>query len=79
MIAAFPAEHYLVSTNGQQFKHPDEEAIARILTVRKAEAKTLHFNCPSDFNAVWKSNSHKINWAYDAKYGTVDGGLVVDL
>ena len=79
MIDAFPAEHYLVSTNGQQFKHPDAEAIARILKMRKSAAKTIHFNCPSDFNAVWKSNSHKINWAYDAKYGTVDGGLVVDL
>lgn len=79
MIAAFPAEHYLVSTNGQQFKHPDEEAIARILTVRKAAAKTLHFNCPSDFNAVWESNSHKHNWNYDANYGTASDGLVVDL
>ena len=79
MIAAFPAEHYLVSTNGQQFGHPDEEAIARILTVRKQSAKTLHFNCPSDFNSVWKSISHQNSWNYEARYGTSSDGLVVDL
>lgn len=79
IIAAFPAEHYLVSTNGQQFNHPDEEAIARILTVRKEAAKTLHFNCPSDSNAGWKSNSYKNKWNYEANYGTCTDGLVVDL
>jgi beta-lactamase superfamily II metal-dependent hydrolase len=79
MIAAFPAEHYLVSTNGQQFGHPDEEAIARILTVRKQSAKTLHFNCPSDFNSVWNSISHQNSWNYEAHYGTNSDGLVVDL
>lgn len=79
MIAAFPAEHYLVSTNGQQFGHPDEEAIARVLIVRKKDAKTLHFNCPSDFNAVWKSASRKNNWNYEANYGTDAAGWVVEL
>lgn len=79
MIAAFPAEHYLVSTNGQQFNHPDEEAIARILTAHKEAAKTLHFNCPSAYNAVWQSNSYKSNWNYEANYGTDSDGLVVNL
>ncbi len=79
LIAAFPAKHYLVSTNGQQFNHPDEEAIARILTLDKKTAKTIHFNCPSDFNEVWKSKSYKNSWNYGAFYGTKVGGLVVNL
>lgn len=79
LIEAFPATHYLVSTNSQQFNHPDEEAIARILTVRKPHAKTLHFNCASDHNEVWKSNSYKDNWNYTARYGADGAGLVVDL
>jgi beta-lactamase superfamily II metal-dependent hydrolase len=79
MISAFPAEHYLVSTNGQQFNHPDEEAIARILTSHKEVTKKLYFNCPSDYNAVWKNNSYKNSWNYEANYGTGSDGLVVDL
>lgn len=78
LIAAFPAEHYLVSTNGDVFRHPDEEAIARILTECKDSAKMLHFNCPSDYNAEWKSNSHKSKWNYEAIYGTTSDGLVVE-
>ena len=73
------AAHYLVSTNGKQFQHPDKAAVARIITGRKDAAKTLHFNCPSDFNAEWNSASHKTNWRYRAKYGTDEDGLVVDL
>lgn len=79
LVAAFPADHYLVSTNGRQFYHPDKEAIARILTERKSAEKTLHFNCPSDYNSEWKSNSHQLNWKYDAKYGSLAEGLVVEL
>lgn len=79
LISAFPAEHFLVSTNGQQFNHPDEEAIARILTEQKGAEKTIHFNVPSDFNEVWKSKSYKATWNYLAKYGTETEGLVVDL
>jgi beta-lactamase superfamily II metal-dependent hydrolase len=79
LIAAFPAAHYLISTNGKQFRHPDKAAVARILTGRQQAAKTLHFNCPSEFNEEWKSASHKTNWKYRAKYGTLEDGLVVEL
>lgn len=79
LIAAFPAENYLVSTNGQQFKHPDEEAIARILTMDKSGAKTFHFNVPSEFNKVWTSKSYQFAWNYVANYGTETNGLIVDV
>ena len=79
LIKAFPAENYLVSTNGQQFYHPDKEAIARILTQDKSATKTIHFNVQSEFNEIWKSNSHKSNWNYVANYGTKADGLVVNL
>lgn len=79
LVAAFPADHYLVSTNGKQFGHPDKEAIARILTVGKDADKTLHFNCPSDYNEEWRSKSHKNKWNYEANYGSPEEGLVVEL
>lgn len=79
LIAAFPAKNYLISTNGQQFNHPDEEAIARILTLDEGAVKTIHFNVPSDFNEVWNSKSYKATWNYVANYGTENDGLVVNL
>ena len=81
LLAAFPAVHYLVSTNGGTFHHPDKEAIARVLVERQSASKTLHFNCPSDDNAVWHSVSlqHPAKWNYQAQYGTPTGGWVVNL
>lgn len=79
LIEAFPADHYLVSTNGITFKHPNEEAIARVLVVDKSSAKTLHFNCPSEYNAKWKISTYKNAWNYTANYGTAEDGLVVNL
>jgi len=81
LVAAFPAAHYLVSTNGGTFHHPDKEAIARVLVGQKAASKTLHFNCPSDENEVWKSVSlqHTSQWNYQANYGTPSGGWIVNL
>lgn len=79
LIKAFPADNYLVSTNGQQFNHPDEEAIARILTQDKSAAKTIHFNVPTESNEVWKSKSYQSTWNYQTKYGSKPDGLVVTL
>ncbi len=81
LVAAFPAAHYLVSTNGGTFHHPDKEAIARVLVGCKAASKTLHFNCPSDYNAPWRNVSlqQAAKWNYQVNYGTATGGWVVDL
>ena len=78
VIAAFPAEHYLISTSGAQFKHPDEEAVARVLVTKTDHTKQLHFNYDSDFNEEWKSKSHKTKWDYEANYGNTSDGLIVE-
>jgi len=82
LLATFPADNYLISTNGQQFNHPDPEAIARVLVGRKAASKTLYFNYPAKVNAgSWQSVSlqHPGAWNYAVRYGTDGNGLVIDL
>ena len=37
MLAAAPARHYIVSSNGDTFHHPDDVALARTLAGRAAE------------------------------------------
>ena len=78
LIEAFPAENYLISTNGNQFKHPDKQAIARILTSNDS-AKKLHFNCSSEFNEIWKNISYTTNWNYQPQFGTCTDGLTIKL
>ena len=78
LIEAFPSENYLISTNGKQFKHPDKQAIARILTSNDS-VKKLHFNCRSEFNEIWENISYIVNWSYQARFGTDIEGLIVNL
>jgi beta-lactamase superfamily II metal-dependent hydrolase len=79
MVASFPSIHYLISTSGAQFKHPDEEAVARVLVSPSSYKKQLHFNYDTEFNAEWKNRSHKMKWSYEAIYGNDLEGLTVEL
>jgi hypothetical protein len=69
---------YLVSTNGAQFKHPDREAIARVIK-HGGTSPTLYFNYDTPFNAVWATPTLKEDFEYDAIYGDEKGGLTVAL
>jgi beta-lactamase superfamily II metal-dependent hydrolase len=69
---------YLVSTNGAQFKHPDREAIARVIKHGGA-SPTLYFNYNTTFNGVWETPTLKEDFDYDAVYADQEGGLTVAL
>ncbi len=50
------ANHYVISTSGTRFKHPDEEAMARVITMgrRSRNARhTLWFNYASATTTPW--------------------------
>lgn len=78
MLEAFPAKHYLVSTDGGTFYHPDADAIARVVCV-DARPKRLHFNCLSDYSREWADTTRQDRYNYKAKYGKDDEGLLVKL
>ena len=52
LLAVAPAENYVVSTNGERFSHPDDIALARIVT-REAPTPTLWFNYRNDAIDRW--------------------------
>jgi len=79
MLERFPAAHYLVSTTGQQFKHPDAPAIARVLHAANGRGACLHFNCRSDYNQRWDDIGEKAEYGYSTVYGEDGTGLVVEL
>lgn len=71
-------EKYLVSTNGAQFKHPDREAIARVIKHGGA-SPVIYFNYNTTFNAVWEAPTLKNDFDYEAVFAEADGGLTVVL
>lgn len=77
MLEAFPARRYLVSTTGARFKHPNAEALARLVVNREGDDVVLCFNCESDFNRDWGEAARREQFGYRTEYGTPGQGLRV--
>jgi len=52
LAALAPAAHYVVSTNGDRFDHPDDEALARVATLDERDV-TLWFNYRNPRTERW--------------------------
>jgi len=70
LLELLDCRRFLISTNGTRHKHPDKEAIARIVHRNHAEAEPteLYFNYRSDWNAVWDDDGLKSDWNYKTFY-----------
>lgn len=79
MLDAFPAERYLISTNGNIFQHPDEEALARVVIRASGIKKKLCFNYETDCNRDWNNQARKKEFKYTTAYGKGAAGLIVRL
>jgi hypothetical protein len=73
IVALVPAGHYLVSTDGGYFGHPDDAAVATVL-FNAGQASELWFNYDTDRTRQWDDPRLYDRWAYRAHYpepGTV--------
>lgn len=52
LLNAVQSQHYIISTNGAIFGHPDDEAIARVL-LANGSSRELWFNYRTDKTARW--------------------------
>ncbi len=79
LVRAVQCENWLVSTNGKQFRHPDGEAIARVIRDGGAGVK-LHFNYRSEFNETWAALGLQRKHGYSTRYPADDGaGIQLEL
>jgi len=71
LLRLAPATHYLVSTNGDKFHHPDPPAIQLLLKERKGSQPHLVFNYESPSTQPWKDpsgqESHKYSSSFDGE------------
>ena len=79
VLAAFPARHYLVSSTGARFGHPDDPTLARVVLGAAGRSPTLHFNVESDHNRDWGQAGRQQAHDYTARFGTAGEGLLVRL
>jgi len=79
LMEAVDCRRFLVSTNGKQFRHPNGEAIARV--IRSATPKPiLVFNYRTGFNAMWNSDRLRARYGYQTAYpDTSANGITVPL
>ena len=79
LVKAVKCAHWLVSSNGKQFKHPNREAIARVIKAGGADV-SLHFNYRTEFNDPWDSVSLRRKHQYKTKYPASEGaGIRLEL
>ena len=65
------ADEYLVSTNGDQYGHPDPEAIARV--VLQPGRKVLRFNYATDYTRPWSTGALRKKFDCVAHVGGLEG------
>lgn len=58
-MRAVDSAHYLVSTDGGNFAHPDDAALARIL-LDSARPATIHCNYASDRTVPWVARATSV-------------------
>lgn len=79
LVEAAPARHYLVSTNGDTFHHPDDAAMARVVLDAPPGA-TLWFNYSNPRNRRWADPALRDRYGYRTRFPvTSAGGIMLEL
>jgi beta-lactamase superfamily II metal-dependent hydrolase len=79
LLNLLDCRQYLISTNGDRFKHPDREAIGRIIKYG-GDHPTLYFNFRTEWNNVWEQKPLQEKYGYAAFYPQAgQAGLLVRL
>jgi len=80
LLALVPARHYVISSNGDRFHHPDDVAVARVATAGDWD-RTLWFNYRTDVNLRWAEDNLRRDYGFTTEFPTAGGsaGVRIDL
>ncbi len=79
LVAAVSARHYVVSSNGDHFRHPDDAALARVVTGAPRGA-TLWFNYRTPRTGRWEAPALRAAYGYRTRYPSgPEGGIALRL
>lgn len=78
LMRAVQAKHYVFSTNGAIFNHPDDEAVARVIV--GSTQPTLWFNYATERNRRWAEPALRARYDYGVRNPEVgQAGITVEL
>ncbi len=78
LIKHLDCQNYIFSSNGDQFRHPHHEAVARVIEYG-GDDPLLLFNYRSKYNEVWEDAGLQQAWGYRTQFpDTEHGGLVME-
>ena len=79
LVQVAPARHYVVSSNGDLFHHPDDQAIARVLLEAPGDP-TVWFNYDNPRTRRWADTTLRSTYGYDVRYPAAPSeGIVLEL
>ncbi len=67
LVKVAPARHYVISSNGDTFHHPDDQAVARVVTGAPPGA-TLWFNYRNPRTERWDAPALREQYGYQTRY-----------
>ncbi len=77
LVEAVECPLWLISTDGNRYRHPDPVAIARILQYSAHDDAHLAFNAPSKYNGWWSNSDWKTRFGYTSETGSETDGLSI--
>lgn len=78
LVEAVDCPHWVFSSDGTTFRHPDAVAVARVVR-HGGEHPHLAFNVPSPFNGWWDNDEWRDLFGYATSYGAAGDGLRITL
>lgn len=79
LVKAVACKNWIISTNGKQFEHPDQEAIARLVKYG-TQGQTMLFNYRTKYNDMWDSKQLSRKYGFTAHYPISDkDGIILVL
>ena len=75
LVEALPAQHYLFSSNGAYFGHPDPETVATVLEYGPPDL-TLCFNYEQSSSAMWNDDRLREAHGYSVQFPEDQPGLL---
>jgi hypothetical protein len=76
LVRLLPSDHFLFSTNGSYFKHPDSEAVATILEYGRPDSELI-FNYDNARNRQWDDDRLRDHYRYRVRYPAENGSGIV--
>jgi beta-lactamase superfamily II metal-dependent hydrolase len=79
LLDVVPADHYVISTNGERFHHPDDIALARVIT-RAKRPPTLWFNYAGNAVKRWSDPALRAKYRFSTRQpGKGEAGVRIEL